>query len=223
MLDESPVLLTAAHLLDESLRSNLYIGGEKSLVQIDGEFFASSKPSGARANDHYDFAAQRLSSQAVSELGAVKYIRQNELSSNKDDNTGRVFLLLGYPNTKNRVIGTKENSVRPQLWKYWSTHKLSPSLAAKLGISGDDHYFIDFSKKHSSDALGAVVNSISPRGVSVGALVDLGNIASLSKITESAHCQGNLAGLAIEFHANYCTIVATHIQVILQGLRAHGF
>jgi hypothetical protein len=223
MLGEAPVLLTAAHLLDESSRSTLYIGGEKSLVQLDGDFFTSSKPGGSRANDHYDFAAHKLSSQAVSELGAVKYVQQKESSSNKDDTVGHVFLLLGYPNTKNRVIGTKENCVRPQLWKYWSTHKPSPSLTSKLKISGNEHYFIDFNKKQSSDALGAVVNSISPRGVSGGALVDMGNIASLSKLDASAHCQGHLAGLAIEFHASYCAIVATHIQVILQGLRAHGF
>ncbi len=219
MVDGAPVLLTAAHVLDNNAKSTLYIGGETSLVQINGDFLATNKPGGCRADDHFDFAAQKLSSQTVCALGAVKYISEDELSSNTSDTTGHVYLVLGYPNTKNRKVKATGKCVLPQLWKYSSTHKPNPSLEAKLKIPSDSHYFLGFDKKHSKDASGTIVNSIDPTGISGGALIDLGNLANPKNLATSTQCKGRLAGLAIEFHATHRAIVATRLQTILQGLR----
>lgn len=217
MVNKAPHLLTAAHVIDYAKEYNLYVAGESSLVKIEGDFLATAKPGGIRADDHFDFAVRRISSQTVSALGNVKYIPEYEQASSMGDPTGHIYLALGYPNSKNRKIKVAEKYVRPQLWKYSSTQKPNQALALKLGIHVDSHYFLGFNKKHSKDVCGNLVDSISPRGISGGALIDLGNLAHPANLNGSTP-QGLLTGLLIENHANYSTIVATSLEIILQGL-----
>ncbi len=221
MIDNVPVLLTAAHVLDHNVHSTLYVGGN-SLIQIEGDFLATTKPEGERAKDHFDFAARKLQKETVCALGDVTYITERDILPSTDDTTGHVYLALGYPNTKNRKLNAAARYVCPQLWKYSSTHKPNQPLAVKLGALSDSHYFLGFDKKHSKDTSGNVINSIDPKGISGGALIDLGNLAHPANLSGSTLCGGLLAGLLIEFHASHSTIVATRLQTILQGLRENG-
>lgn len=223
MLDNAPVLLTAAHVLDHNGQSSLYVGGDDSLVQIEGDFLATTKREEGRAKDHFDFAARKLQKETVCALGNVTYITERDIVSTTADTTGHVYLALGYPNTKNRKLNAAAKYVCPQLWKYSSTHKPNQPLATKLGVLSDSHYFLGFDKKHSKDASGNIVNSIDPKGISGGALIDLGNLANPANLLGLTQCEGFLAGLLIEFHACDSTIVATRLQTILQGLRKKGF
>jgi hypothetical protein len=51
-----------------------------------------------------------------------------------------------------------------------------------------DHIFIGFDAKHSKDCDGNLVNSIAPRGISGGALVDVGNLGDPSNLPKDAEC-----------------------------------
>jgi hypothetical protein len=66
-------------------------------------------------------------------------------------------------------------------------------LQAKLKVSGKDHLFIGFDHKRSRTADGRVVNSISPRGISGGAVFDAGNLADPDNLPPDAHMRRRLA------------------------------
>ncbi len=216
----TPLLLTAAHVIDNNAHTTLYVGGKTSLVQIDGDFLATTAPEGSRDRDRHDFAIWKIPPHIVSELGDVKYIIEGELAQEAIRNEGRLFLVLGYPNTKNKGADISKKAVKSELWKYASTAKSSDSLAKTLGISGTDHLFVGFNKKRSKDSAGNVVHSIKPTGVSGGALIDLGFPAHPKNLGMNTDCRGLLAGLLIEFHAGHSLFVATRITTILRAIDA---
>jgi hypothetical protein len=50
-----------------------------------------------------------------------------------------------------------------------------PELASRLSVTGSDHIFLSFGK-HAFTGDGARVNTFGPRGLSGGALLDLGEL-----------------------------------------------
>lgn len=215
----TPIFLTAAHVIDESNHASLYIGGESSLVPINGDFLSTDNPQKDRRKDRYDFAAWKLPQQVTTELGHVKYIGEHEFDINSDRPEGYLYLVIGYPITKNRNIDPVSKSVKTQYWSYYSTVKNDTALKEKLGITGHEHILIGFNKKHSLDSAGRIINSISPRGVSGGALVNLGNVAHPKYSGGTVDCKPLLAGLYIEFHKSHGTFVSTKIQTVVRALK----
>lgn len=173
--------------------------------------------------DRYDFAVRKISPHTISALGSVKYITEHEISPATSGSDGHVYLALGYPNTRNKRIDSSGKSVRAELWMYSSTAKTNDSLARKLGMTGADHLFIGFDKKHSKDSSGRIINSIKPKGASGGALFDLGYLAHPDNLTKTPECKGLLAGMLIEYHPDHGSIVATRIGAILNKIYANSW
>jgi hypothetical protein len=103
-------------------------------------------------------------------------------------------------------------------WKYSASVKPNDQLARKLGISGQDHFFLDFDSKHSRDADGKIVNSISPVGASGGPLIDMGCIANPENLAPDRQLAGRLAGILIEHKDSDKAIVAVKIGLVLSRL-----
>jgi hypothetical protein len=215
-------LATAAHVVDDNTdnESTLYTGGAPGgpLIEINGDFWITQKPGNDRNNDRYDFAVWKISQTVIDGLGDIKYFTDHEIGDKRTSAVGRIYMMLGYPNSKNKKVDAQGKSVKPTYSKYTGTVKANLELTKKLNISGDDHVFLDFDNKHSKDSEGNVVNSINPRGLSGGALIDLGSLATPDNFDVASNARVRLAGILIEHQSDDKVIVAVKIGLILLRL-----
>ena len=142
--------------------------------------------------------------------------------SDTENTDGKIYLAIGYPNSKNKnkEINRTNTSVTPHLFSYSSTIKQNSDLCQKLKISGNEHLFLNYNSKYSKDTNGLKINSISPKGISGRALIDMGNITQIEQYETNVLCNGKLTGLLIENHQEYCVMCAVKISVITQAIQA---
>jgi hypothetical protein len=93
-----------------------------------------------------------------------------------------------------------------------------PELASKLGVSGSDHLFLRL-ERNAFTGDGARVNTFGPRGLSGGALLDLGEFTSLEAYTRDPKRSALLSGMVIEYHGDRRALVAVRIGIIVNGIR----
>ena len=72
-----------------------------------------------------------------------------------------------------------------------------PALAAKWPRSGEEHLLLNF-ERHAHTANGERVNAFGPRGLSGGALLDLG-VTSPAIYALDSHNKATLSGMLIEY------------------------
>jgi hypothetical protein len=153
----------------------------------------------------------------VNALGNVKYIRATELVDDRTVPAGRNYLAMGYPCSKNKKsVYVAKKTIVPTTWKYSSTVKNDPKLAKELGVSGADHFFLEYNRKHSRNANGEIVNSIAAQGLSSGPLMDLGYVGASENLQAGKKCEARLAGILIECPDDYEAIVAVKIGLVLR-------
>lgn len=203
-------LLTAAHILDNNEYSSLYVGGN-TLVLIENEFNLTKMPQSGRQDDHYDFAWCQLSDDFICKLGDVSFVSEGQISSNHIGCKGKFYLALGYPNTQNKNVSNSKKTVTSNYMSYLSTIKHNKKFCKKLGISGEDHIFLDYSK-YSKDSNGLKVSSFAPRGVSGGAIIYVGNIVNPERL------ESHLAGMLIEYHKDYQIMLAVKISIVINEI-----
>jgi hypothetical protein len=220
-VDGAKFAVTAAHIIDWVSSHALFVAGMVGTqpVQMLGDIKSTPRSKGSRASDRFDFAFWQVSASAEKDLGAVDFLDQTRISRNRISTIGRLYMAMGYPLSKNRgKVDNVSRAIRIVLWKYSANVVELPELAMELGASGDEHFFLRF-EKHSHDSRGTKVNTISPRGISGGALVDLGSLASISDHPSEMRCAGMLAGLVIERHEAHRALVAVKIGTIVDAIK----
>lgn len=218
-VDFQKLLLTAAHIVDELKITQLYVGVNSKLLPLEGKFKVTPNVDGSREKDHYDFAYLLLNSDLLSSFKSIPAIDESMISNYDGNTIGRNFVAFGYPNSKNKQINLEKNTVQPKMMKYSSVTKESPSLCTNLGVSGEDHLFLDFDSKYSKDSSGRKVSSINPKGISGGALIDMGEInKQILKITHNQTCK--LSALLIENHKSYRLFSATKMNIIVNTIKS---
>src|SRR5664280_2661426 len=212
------LLMTAAHVVDHADSYDLQVAvGTKlfSLTDLEGAMTTLTKE--GRETDRYDFAVLWLPTDTVEALGPVKYIEEHEIAEGSIDPIGRGYMAFGFPNTRNDPkINHDNRTLSSEALSYAATVTRNEALAKTLGISGEEHFFISY-KKRSRLPDGSIVNSIKPKGMSGGALIDIGRIDVAS--LEAQQQRFALAGLLIE-HQNEKgpVVVAVRIPVIFSAL-----
>ncbi len=214
-------LITAAHVIDHSETTTLRIGGSTDLVILEGEFFMTVAPEDVRANDHYDFAWIRISEEFFSSLGGVGIIKESDISPRLLNSKGRVYLCLGYPRSKNKKADPTTRKLRPKRARYYSTWQEMPELYADIGISDDDHIAIG-RKMRSRDGEGLIVNSIGPRGMSGGPLIDIGGMVSIQEFSTGVTNPPKLSGVLIEHYAEHDAILSVKIDLVIKSIATHA-
>lgn len=218
-LDGSKYLITAAHVIDHNQITTLYVSGESDLVQLEAEALITNPGSGNRDNDKLDFAILPLSEELTKQLGNVVFINESSMSNDASENKGKLYLALGFPNSKNKKIDNKENKVTQNPFIYSSTLNLNQDIFSKVGATTSQHYLLDFCSKHSKDENNNTVNSIAPIGASGGALFFIEGVNNPDNYRPDAECVGKLTGILIENHKQQKIIMATKISVIKDALK----
>ncbi len=214
--------ITAAHVIDQLSESHLYVagiaGGEP--VQILDEVVFTQAPGDRRQDDHRDFAFYRIPENRFRLLGDASCVEVDDVSRNRASFDHRLYMALGYPISKNRGrrrINPRERSIISTSWRYVEGVTPMPKLAAELGISGELHFFQPYSK-YSRDSSGKRVSSVSPRGLSGGALVDLGNFASMESYDPRVAAAGHLAGIVIARYPRHGALASIRIQPVIDAI-----
>lgn len=215
-------MVTASHVMESGKieDSELYVGGENHFIKITGEYLRTPAPAGIQ-NDPYDFAVWRLSDADVANLGDVAYVGSDNISRGQTSSEGHVYSIIGYPNTKNRSVDKSLRKASSRRWSYFSVPRDGTKAASTMGVSGNEHIFIGYDK-HSKDSTGKTVNSVSVRGVSGGAVIDLGRLADPQTLAPDAEFTPRLVAVFIEYHKSSQVTASTKLGVILEVLEQGG-
>lgn len=218
-LDGQRYLVTAAHVVDEIAKDGGYVVGNGQLVQLLGDFYCTATPEAGRDGDYFDFAWKQLSRDEVNCLGWDTYVGEQDLCENRAPTVGRVYLVLGYPRSKNKKADPTSRRIRPKPNMYYSTSKAYRHLFSSLGLSGENHIAIDHANR-SVDPDGVGQNSVYPRGMSGGPFIDLGRNSSPADLARKEPFEGRLAGVLIEKHDKQDALLAVKIDLIVGAIRA---
>ncbi len=210
-------LLTVAHIIDESKDTPLYINGVgNELVCIQYRFILTNRPALGREADMYDFAWAHLSDESIKLCGENDFIPEEKFTDGTENPKGRIYLALGYPCSKNKPNVFKK-TITPAYFRYADIVKNDETLCKKLKVSGAEHLFFNYNFKHSMNDKGDLINSIEPRGLSGGVLVDMGKFVDWHKSADKP--TGKLAGMIFMKHEDRNTIVAVKIGAIVNLIK----
>ncbi len=221
-IDGSSCIVTAAHIMDQAAVGPLYVAGRPRthLVPIiGGTVMTTLMPETGRNADPIDLAFWLPPAAAIDALGTVDFLDASRVSYGVQPSKVRLYTAFGYPLSRNKKrIDHKQRSISTGISMYTADVENIPELATKLGVSGDGHLFLRFSK-HSFDADGAHANTFGPRGLSGGALLDLGEFMSAESFERDPARSALLGGMIIEYHAEHDALVAVRIEVVIGTVR----
>jgi Trypsin-like peptidase domain len=203
------LLLTAAHVIDANKAASLHIPVKGKLRKLEGSGVLTTAPGGIRERDRLDFCIMDLPQDLTRDLGDIRYVMEHELASAGTPG-GHAYMAFGYPNSKNKPDHARVQIV-PRRFSYGGP------LARSVGGSEDQHLRIKYDKR-SRTIEGDVVASIEPRGMSGGAMFDLGRFLDTSDSLSPIGAPFRLAGLLIERRRQEKMIVATRIETVLSVL-----
>lgn len=92
-----------------------------------------------------------------------------------------------------------------------------PELAAKLGITGAEHLFLQW--EPLSFAGSTRMNTFGARGFSGGALLDLGEFTSDKSYERDPKRNARLSGMIVEYYEQYGALVSVKIGTIIDSIR----
>ncbi len=221
-IDGVPIVVTAAHIIDQRTEYTLYIAGglRTSPVPIRGGVIASTpKFEEGRTSDHFDTAMWIPPDQAVDNLGTVTFLDSSRILRIRKPSAGRLYTALGYPVSRNKkAIDHAKRSISTRVSMYTGRVDEMPELAANLRVTGRDHLFLRFEKR-SFTGDGTCENTFGPIGLSGGALLDLGDFTSTEAYARDPTGSALLAGMVIECHWEHHALVAVRIDAVMDAIR----
>jgi hypothetical protein len=220
-IDGKRVVSTAAHIADDLAVTPLFVGGLVGThpVLLAGKFRATKPPDEGRQLDHLDCAYCEISAENARALGAVEFLSKARISHNRVSPERRVYTAFGYAVSRNKQsIDRGTRSIVNLLSMYTGHVAEVPELAAKLPRSGEGHLLLNF-EKHAHTADGERVNAFRPRGLSGGALLDLGDFTSPAIYAPDSLHRATLSGMLIEHRKEHRVMVAVKIGAIVEGIR----
>jgi len=222
-IDGIAIVCTAAHVADNSPKHTLYIGGEAGvgvrLVYIpEGAFSGTIAPAGDRDLDYFDIAFWPLPASAIAALGAVVFLDSSRLTDQMPTEN-RLYTAMGYPRSRNKTkVNHSKKSIDTRISMYTANVEQRPALAAELGISGADHLFLSGETRSFAGNSGRV-NTFGPRGLSGGAVLDLGEFAPPEFVKTDSQTNALLSGMIIEYYEEHRALMAVRISLIVASIR----
>jgi len=198
-------LLTAAHVLNESDRSTLYLGArDGNLVPICGRKYS---PSIVGRKDRFDIAFLELAEDVSADSLSI------EGTDVADNPNGNIYSVAGYPNSRSRLDSARKLIAADPIIITSTPSPIRPYDS--LGVKPQTHIILDFSRTRMIET-GRVLTAPFPAGMSGGGVwrsYDRSNPSSYLK----KEC---LVGIFIEYHARDLNVlVGTRITAVLEMIR----
>ena len=220
-IDGTRVVSTAAHIADDLALTPLFVGGLVGTrpVQLAGRFRATTPPGGDRHLDHLDCAYCEISTDDAAALGSVEFLSESRMSQDRMPTDSRAYTAVGYAVSRNKKsIDHITRSISNRLSQYTGHLVEVSALAAKFPRAGKGHLLLNF-EKHAQTADGRRVNAFGPRGLSGGALLDLGDFTLPAMYAPDSPHRATLSGMLIEHWGEHRVMVAVKIGAIVEGIR----
>jgi hypothetical protein len=217
-IDSHKVLATAAHILDRRPEGTLlFVSGPPGTnpVLIDGGIIGTTKsPPGGRDFDAFDCGFWIMPEGAVRALGAVEFVNASRTSHNRAPTERRYYTAMGYALSRNNgLVDRRARTIAHRLSRYSGSLVQLPQLAAELGVSGEEHLFLNYEKRANSFD-GGRVQAFEPKGLSGGPLIDLGDFTAEGAYARDLTYRASLSGMLIEHRRKHRAIVAVKIQYV---------
>lgn len=195
-------LLTARHVVDEHLKSPIYVAGTSGFVAIEGEFFCTPEAG-------HDVATLRLDGDLASELGQHPYLSEADILPADHYDGCNHLTLIGYPASRARD-NRQAKRVRTQCY----------SIGVRvLSLAGTTLRGAFRRKRHRDGKSLLKVTAPDPHGMSGGAMF-ASNVASGNA---GENYGTKLAGLSTTWLEDQNEVAGTKIAVVLAMIRdAYG-
>ncbi len=215
--------VTAAHALDliwDAERPlSLHIGGGSGTgpVQIQGEIITTD-PRGDREKDRFDFGFWEIDPKEKNALGAVAFVQESDCYPAVSSVVDRHVALIGYSIARNKKgIRPRAATVTPRVCTYSDQSLALKPHQIKRGWRTDQHVGFRY-RKYARTAGGDRVNAFDPRGMSGGAVVDLGRFGSLA--AHGGNPKFLLSAVFLEWDRNTGLATGVRIHEVLTAIRA---
>jgi hypothetical protein len=205
-------IVTAAHVLDEAEFGNLYLGGKRDLLILEGEFFRSSPPPTGRIDDLIDMGyicVDSLSDALSKDFG---FLPESLIETTHETEEGKNYLFTGYPH-KGVKLKKPERKISPLLHSFES-RGIELHRYRTMGLDPRIHISIDFDSRQAKNRNGRLETPKDQRGTSGGG-VWIGVPG-----TGAAHdVSPRLVGLVVEHRSREKALVATKIGPLISKIR----
>ena len=219
-INDEKYLVTAAHIIDWSAETFLYVAGEKKLVEvgIGCKWILTNKVGGLRVEDKFDFGFLRLSDGQVEELGEVVYFEEGQVFIGEP--SGKLVVAVGYLNSRNKKIRSDARAVPKNPLSYCGVLIHNKNIFEKVGLDSSTHFLVKF-EKESKDEYGKLVSTPPPKGVSGGGLFYVCNFSSPSIYKPGSKLIGKLAGVLIEYKKKEKVLIAVRMSIVISEIKKH--
>lgn len=204
-------LVTADHIIKETKYTRIYAGINGKLNDITSMIYISSN------DDSYDFAFSEINGTRYADI-FTDFINEGDIILDIPNDEKILFIGLGYPNSQNHGYLPDEYHVRSNLASYSLMRNNNDRIISKLPAGVKHHIPLNY-RKFSLDENGKKTKTIKPKGMSGGAVFDLGDISDLSFDKNSPKLTGMIIELK-EFKGDNA-IVAVRIGQILYTIKRY--
>ncbi|MBU8873797.1 hypothetical protein KQ910_08480 [Reyranella sp. MMS21-HV4-11] len=210
---EQYFLLSAAHVLDETASSTLYLPGRNKLIAITGHKICSVAPNGDRDLDWIDVGYVCLTKQEAEEVSTqffflpVAFVDTDDMAS-----PGSHYIFSGYPATavtrryQANVFDGQVHTFVGRNSPYQTYWKAGTNFLANVVVG--------FQAKKAKDQLGKIVRPKDRQGMSGGGIW----VSSGSNLMRNIPTL-RLCGIGIEHQSKNQCLVGTRLFVLLEMIR----
>lgn len=207
------ILLTAAHVIDETEKGNLAIPSEQDLTGLDG-FYCSSIPIGkTRDDDNYDIAFAFLAPSTIQGLLTnYQFLEFSKLFIDNITFPVRLLSFIGYPASKNKT----DYRIKPYPHMHTNS-ELNKEKYSEYKINTHFKLASSYNAKRTSTQSGVIVQFPDPHGLSGGGIF-IWEIDDNSKVG-NYRVEPYLAGIITDRTKDKKIWIGSNIKVALQGIR----
>ena len=220
-VDGTRVVSTAAHIVDELALTDLFVCGlvRSQLVPMLGGKVRATKPppGGNRRLDHLDCAFWQIPDSSIQGLGEVEFLNASMFSHNRARQC-RIATTWRWVSQYHVTRKPSKNSRSPidgldTPVPWWT----GQSWLLRWGCPALNIYFCSSESMRLRPT--EAINTFGPKGLSGGALLDLGDFTGPAIYSQDKRRSARLSGMLIEHYEDHHAVVAVKIGPIVNGIR----
>ena len=206
-------LITAAHVLDATAHTDLYIAGLKDIVALEGIKRCTNSPAGQpRRADVYDVGFMELATEYDQVLKGCRFLTVDDCDLNEQPTAGvwsSKYLVIGYPTTKLKR-NPAEGTVIPRPFIFTASPAKS-SQYPQLERPSHSHIVLDFTRRRVLSEEGEQT-APKPQGISGGVILHYRSL--MARAPGSDTVVAVIKGGATADRGLWGTRIACHLEAI---------
>lgn len=208
-------LVTAAHVLEWNKETSLYVGTGSKLSLVDGQFHILSNG----GTNQIDLAFMLIKNEIQVKFKNIRFIGINELDVNDDGNKSHAYLVLGFPNSKNKSINKHKKIVKPNPLIFTGVSGFKKNTYDKLNIYEETHLLVKYNKRKIQDESDKIMFAPDPIGISGGGVWRIRQYGKLDTY-QSKNYEPKLVAVLIEWHREHAALMSIRVSALVQALRS---